>query len=188
MVSNLSLPFVSPEGLSRNASPHVWSIRVGKTRAYMWLAVLYVCVTNKMKEVRWHLRPDNLSGYPCQPLFNSRLYLNPFTPKQSAIFGTAGGLVCFVCVCVCVCVWEVFLETSASIFNLKIYIWDLLLKGFAPSDGRNWFGIECDTQERESGQHWCKCWIKVFSCSQVFQKYIFMSAWSLSDTWKMPEN
>lgn len=34
----------------------------------------------------------------------------------------------------CVCVWaqrEVFLDTSASIFNLKIFIWDLVLKGFA---------------------------------------------------------
>ena len=81
-------------------NPRVWSIHVGKTRAYMWPAVLYACVTNKMKEVRWHLRPDNLSGYPCQPLFNSRLYLNPFTPKQGAIFGTAGGLVCSVYVCV----------------------------------------------------------------------------------------
>lgn len=82
----------------------------------MWPAVLYACVTNKMKEVRWHLRPDNLSGYPCQPLFNSRLYLNPFTPKQGAIFGTAGGLVCFVCVCA---QREVILDSSASIFQFE---------------------------------------------------------------------
>lgn len=51
--------------------------------------------------------------------------------------------------CVRVCAQrEVFLDTSASIFNLKIYIWDLVLKGFASSDERNWFGIEYDRQEK----------------------------------------
>lgn len=82
---------------------------------------------------------------------------------------------CFVCVCGRKgrCFWTLV----HPFFNLKIYIWGLVLKGFASSDGRNWFGIEYDRRKKGKWTMLVQMLkIKVFSCSQVFQKYIFMSA------------
>lgn len=123
-----------------------------------------------------HVSPSSTPGYIWTHLRQSRgLFL--------------GQLEDWCALCVCVRKGRCFWTLVHPFFNLKIYIWGLVLKGFASSDGRNWFGIEYDRQKRGKWTMLVQMLkIKVFSCSQVFQKYIFMSAWSLSDTWEMPEN